>query len=199
MSVPYFFVDLEQGSSEWHAWRRLGIGASEAPALLSESPWKTRAELLSEKCAPSRPPRTSPAMAFGTATEPEARAAYERSLGLAVLPVCVQSTERDWLRASLDGLSADGQRVVEIKCGRSAHAYTTRRGRPPRYYMGQLQHILAVTGLDAIDFWCYLPGEPSVHLRVGRDEAYINRLLAEEQSFWSEVLENRARLDRAAD
>ncbi len=199
MALPYFRVNLEQGSDEWHAWRRQGIGASEAPAILGECPWTTRAQLLAEKCGDSRRQPTTAAMAFGTATEPEARASYVAEAGVPVEPVCVQSAERAWLRASLDGLSTDGQRAVEIKCGRTVHAYATRRRRVPRYYVGQLQHTLAVTGLDAIDFWCYLPSELPVHLRVGRDEAYIRRLLAEEQAFWSEVLETRARGDRAKD
>jgi hypothetical protein len=54
--------------------------------------------------------------------------------------------------------------------------------RVPRYYVGQLQHILAVTGLRDIDFWCYLPGLQEVHLRQLREE---------EEMFWEEVLLGR--------
>ena len=59
--------------------------------------------------------------------------------------------------------------------------------------MGQLQHILAVTGLEAIDFWCYLPKKPPVLVTVARDEGYIGRLLEEEAAFWAEVVAERAR------
>ena len=193
LSLPYFRVDLDQGSDEWLAWRTQGIGASEAAAIMGENPWKSRRSLLAEKTGVSRPWSGNAAMAFGTATEPEARARYVATLGVAVEPACVQSHGREWLRASLDGLSVDGLRVVEIKCGKSVYAATARTGRPPRYYVGQLQHILAVTELEAIDFWCYWPGEPEVRVRVGRDDAYIGRLMAAEEAFWLEVRELRSR------
>jgi len=32
-------VDLEQGTPQWLAWRRAGIGASEAPVIMGLSPW----------------------------------------------------------------------------------------------------------------------------------------------------------------
>jgi putative phage-type endonuclease len=188
MSLPYVRVNLEQGSDEWLAWRTCGIGASEAPAILGENPWKSREQVLAEKCGLAERSATSPAMAFGTATEPEARASYVATLGVPVEPVCVQSLARDWLRASLDGFSVDGRTVVEIKCGTRVHARTAKTRQPPRHYVGQLQHILAVTGLEAIDFWCYLPGRPPVHVKVARDEAFIRRMLELEEAFWAEVV-----------
>jgi len=193
MSPPYVRVSFDQGSAPWLAWRTGGIGASDAPTLLCENPWRSRTELLSEKCGRARPVPTSAAMAFGTRTEPEARARYIEAVGVPVEPACLQSTAQPWLRASLDGFSADGARVVEIKCGWNLYQTTANSGQPPRHVVGQLQHILAVTGLDAIDFWCYLPKKAPVLVTVPRDEAYIDRLLAEEAAFWAEVVAERSR------
>jgi predicted phage-related endonuclease len=50
-----------------------------------------------------------------------------------------------------------------------------------------MQHILAVTGLASLDFWCYLPGCPELLLPVERDDAYIERLLNAELEFWNRV------------
>ena len=47
--MPYTRITLEQGTAEWLAWRTQGIGASEAPAILGENPWKSRRALLAEK------------------------------------------------------------------------------------------------------------------------------------------------------
>jgi predicted phage-related endonuclease len=80
---------------------------------------------------------------------------------------------------------------VEIKCGRSVYARTSESGQVPDYYYGQLQHILAVTGLPIIDFWCYLPGLPELLVPVKRDDRYIARLIDAEKRFWSEVLRSR--------
>jgi putative phage-type endonuclease len=86
----------------------------------------------------------------GTALEPEARRRYEAKSGLRVLPKCIQSMKMPWLRASLDGMSDDGKHVVEIKCGERVYHATKHDGEPPRYYYGQLQHILAITNLNLI-------------------------------------------------
>ena len=94
------------------------------------------------------------------------------------------------LRASVDGLSDDGSMVVEIKCGNSVYRKTAASGRIPDYYYGQLQHVLAVTGLASIDFWCYLPDCPEVLVTVPRNEDYIKRLLEKEFLFWQKVLQS---------
>ena len=131
-------------------------------------------------------------MALGLRLEPEARAYYGRTVGEGVEPVCLESTERPWLRASLDGLSAEGDRVVEIKCGRGAYWRTAQTGQPPEYYYGQLQHVLAVTGLSAIDFVCYFPPESPICVSIQRDDAYIAELLKKEEAFWNELTRRRA-------
>jgi putative phage-type endonuclease len=127
-------------------------------------------------------------MARGTALEPEARKRYEIKSGIRVAPACLQSLKYEWLRASVDGLSADGSAVVEIKCGESVYRTSSKSLKVPKHYIGQLQHILAVTGLEAIDFFCYLPGRPEVHLRIARDDSYIERLLEDEGLFWKKMM-----------
>jgi len=184
--TPYRIVDLEQGTEAWLNWRDQGLGASDAPTVMGENPWKSRAKLLEKKRRRVRPP-VNAAMARGTALEPKARSRYEILTGIVVRPVCLESTSFQWLRASVDGLSEDGLSVVEIKCGESVYNKSASSGRVPGYYVGQLQHILAVTGLEAIDFWCYLPRRPEVHLSVQRDQRYIDRLLRAEEKFWIDL------------
>jgi putative phage-type endonuclease len=183
---PYRVVDLAQGTEEWRAWRDQGLGASDAPVVMEESPWKNPAQLLEEKRF-GRRLRVNPAMARGTALEPEARRRYEKVTGTTVLPLCLQSTNYEWLRASVDGLSDDGKSVVEIKCGERVYRESASTRRVPAYYIGQLQHTLAVTGLEEIYFWCYLPGRPEVHLVIQRDQSYIDRLLVAEERFWRDL------------
>lgn len=187
---PYKIVSIAQGTSEWHAWRSQGIGASDAPTIMRENPWKTRQQLLTEKLNDHRQSPNA-AMARGTALEPEARKFYERKTGRKVRPACLQNTDLDWLRASVDGLSNDEQSIVEIKCGIRVYEETALSRQVPEHYYGQLQHILAVTGLSTIDFWCYLPGRPDVHIVIERDKKYIELLLREELSFWQEFLRQK--------
>lgn len=193
-SASFTTVDLEQGTAEWLAWRRGGIGASDMPTIMGENPWKTASQLLDEKCSELQP-GSSAAMARGSALEPEARSFFETKIGLQMMPACLQSVSAGWLRCSVDGMAADWSRVVEIKCGESVYRKTALSRQVPPYYVGQLQHILAVTNLASIDFWCYLPGRPEVHLVVPRDENYITRLVEVGYTFWIQAEKRRAQLE----
>jgi len=185
----YIIVELEQGTREWLEWRHKGIGASDAPVVMGENPWKTAAQLLHEKRGrAARESVQNAAMARGTLLEPEARRRYISRTGRDVQPACLQSSEHEWLRASIDGLTNSGDVVVEIKCGESVYRNTSQNGCVPDYYYGQLQHILAVTGLQSLDFWCYLPGLSDLLVPVKRDNNYIERLLNLEFQFWKNVL-----------
>ena len=190
MSDEFRIVALKQGTAEWLAWRRDGIGASDAPAIMGENPWKDPEQVLAEKLSLSVD-SYSRAMERGSALEPEARRQYEQTFGIRMKPECLQSNAYDWLRASVDGLSQEAQRVVEIKCGSSVYRHTAASGEPPGYYYGQLQHILAVTGYRSIDFWCYLPSRPGVHVCVPRSDDYIQRLIETEHAFWERVRARR--------
>lgn len=183
---PYKVIAIQQGTEAWHDWRDKGLGASDAPTIMGENPWKSATKLLEEKL---RKFRATPnkAMLRGTALEPEARRLYERTTGISVFPSCLQSTKYDWLLASVDGLANDGSSVVEIKCGYQVHKHAASTHQVPTYYIGQVQQILAVTGLAVLDFWCYLLGQPQVHLQVARDNEYIERLLEVEQRFWEKL------------
>ena len=185
VSRPYQIIALVERSSAWWEWRQGGIGSADAATILGAKPSKSPERLLLEKQHP--PPEAG--RHFGRARsaglERAARALYCIAAGLTVTPTCVQSLVRPWQRASLDGLSTDGERAVEIKCGQAAYASAAARGRPPRHHTPQLQHILAVTGLPVIDYWCYLPACAPLRLEVRRDEAYQQRLLAAEEAFWN--------------
>jgi len=183
----FSLIHLEQGTEDWHAWRRKGIGASDAPTIMGENPWKKRNELMSEKRTGHIVPQTH-VMRRGHRLEPEARKEYETALRRQVTPQCLQSVKHAWLLASVDGISADHSTVVEIKCGKGAYSYSRSKGKAPQYYYAQLQHILAVTNLDVIDYWSYQPKCPSIHIVVERDLAYIERMLHEEFEFWNEFL-----------
>ena len=188
VNTAYTVVNLKQGTTEWLEWRSNGIGASDAPAIMGENPWKSPAHLLSEKLGTARKFGGNAAMARGTALEPEARKRYEAISEVCVTPACLQSNRHEWQRASVDGLAEDGNAVVEIKCGEVVYKKTAGSGQVPGYYIGQLQHILAVTELPHIDFFCWLPNRPEIHLRIKRDDHYIARLIVAEQEFWQRLV-----------
>jgi len=190
--MPFSIVDIDQGNARWLQWRSGGLGASDAPAVMGENPWKSRKRLLKEKVDAMAGVvshwRGNAAMSRGNALEPEARRLYAGHTGHNVAPACLQSNRYEWLRASVDGICFTAGAVVEIKCGDKAYAHSSEKRAVPRYYYGQLQHILAVTGYPRIDFWCWVPGRQPQHIEITRDEPYIDRMLDTEAAFWDEVL-----------
>jgi putative phage-type endonuclease len=187
MSRPYHIIDVNEGTDAWREWRQGGIGSSDASTIMGENPFKTAAGLFLEKQQPKREAERNFARTQGRILEPIARAQYCIQAGLQLEPACVQNLERPWLRASLDGISADGEHLVEIKCGPSAYRRAADSLRPSRNHLGQLQHVLAVTGRPVIDIWYYFSPNPPVRLEVRRDEGYIKRLLIAEEAFWKRL------------
>ena len=184
-NCPYKEIELEQGSPEWRRWRLEGFGASDAPVLMGGNPWKSIEELIDEKRGLCKEPANEN-MRRGTRLEPEARDKYCKKVGFKVNPICLQHKKYSWARASLDGISEDRKKVVEIKCGESAYNCAVG-GDVPTYYYGQLQHILFITGLKIIDFWCYLPGRQGILLKIDRDDPYIEELIEKGEEYKSEL------------
>jgi putative phage-type endonuclease len=183
----FTIVPLQQGTDDWREWRHNGIGASDASAIMGENRFKSVAQLLQEKRGQVLDCGQNAAMARGAELEPEARSLYIATTGRQMRPACLQSTRYEWLRASLDGLAFNDDAAVEIKCGQSAYQVASQTHSVPDYYYGQMQHILAVTGFDSLDFWCYWPGYPALLIPVPRNIAYIERLLTNELKFWEQV------------
>ena len=135
-------------------------------------------------------------MQRGKRLEPLARLAYVNHTGIDVEPVCVQSREHPWMRASLDGLSADGRHVVEIKCpGEKDHRLAASGCVPEKYY-AQLQHILAVTGLGEIYYWSFR-FDHTVLLKVDRDDGLYRRPDGKRGRFLDAGLRNHRRPRRS--
>jgi putative phage-type endonuclease len=172
----------------------MGIGASDASVIMGESRLKDVAELLIEKRGPAFDFGRNALSVRGTELEDHARQRYIIKTGKNVSAACLQSTEFEWLRASVDGITETYDSVVEITCGDSIYRRTAKNLRVPEYCFGQLQHILALTGFDLMDFWCTSPGCDDLLIPVKRDNVYIERLLHVEKDFWKQVASHRLSL-----
>src|SRR5215470_5420102 len=135
---------LHQNTREWHGWRRGGIGASDAPVIMGETPFKTPRALWSIKTGRKQEAQAGTAAQRGRQLEAFARRVYERRTGIQVEPLCLVHQQFEWMRASLDGLSFDGSTLVEIKCPLNLRdRASAQEGRIPSQYHAQVQHQLA--------------------------------------------------------
>jgi putative phage-type endonuclease len=148
-------IQLVQGSPEWHAHRRGLRNASETPAVLGISPWVTPYQLWLLKTGRAEQ-AVNTAMQRGTALEPLARHAYEVETGHVMQPLVLQD---GLYSASLDGMTLDGDLIVEIKVPYKGAASTlwqsVEGGEVPAYYAAQIQHQLMVSGASQAHLWIY--------------------------------------------
>jgi putative phage-type endonuclease len=178
---------FEQGSTSWLAWRMGGIGASDAPAVMGESPWMTAMQLWELKTGRRKPEPSNYQMRRGRALEDMAREKYSEMVGITVDKMCAEHQEFNFLRASLDGANKENGKVVEIKCPGKKDHEKALSGQIPRKYLWQLVHILAVTGLDKIDYFSF-DGREGVILTFHRDEKLEEQLLTTLKKFWDCVI-----------
>jgi putative phage-type endonuclease len=189
-------VDLEQGTPAWEAWRATRRMASESSALLKCSPWPPRTpyELFEVKTG-RRKVRVTPAMSRGVELEATARALYEITRSDLMVPYVVDGD--GGYAASLDGLSFDGARILEIKVpfkGTASDLWArAARGQVPMHYMAQVQHQLLVTGADLCDFAVYAGDAHQLTIiEVMPDLGMQARIRAAWDAFWPDYAAGRA-------
>lgn len=168
-------VPLTQNTPEWLAYRQSMRNASESAALLQCSPWVTPYQLWLDKTG-RRQVRVTQAMQRGTDLEPLARQAYEEQTGLVMQPLVLQAGRYS---ASLDGMTLDGDLVLEIKCplrgSRSDLWQDVLGGAVPEHYRVQLQHQLMVSGAAQAHLWIF-DGSHGILHEIGRDEGLMQRI-----------------------
>jgi predicted phage-related endonuclease len=147
--------NLEQGTQEWLDKRAEEYTASEAPAMMNESKFKSRNQLLDEKKTGKTKPvsqKQQEIFGKGHVTESDSREIiqFER---LEDFPPVVGSrvVEGLPLLASLDGLNANGL-IFEHKLFNATLAENVRNGVLEPAYYWQLEHQMLVFGVEKVLF-----------------------------------------------
>src|SRR5690349_14952348 len=112
-------VKLDQGSPEWHQWRKSKIGGSDAPIIMQIYPWKNRMDLWKEKVGIKENNFSNDNIERGIKLEPIARSFISKEMGLEFEPIVAEHSSLKWMGVSLDGISKDKKVAIEIKCPRN--------------------------------------------------------------------------------
>lgn len=177
-------VKLKQGSADWREWRKGGIGSSDAPVLMLESPWESVADLWRRKTGRLDPKATNAAMQHGLDCEQAAREALCAFTGEFFAPCCQEDSTHPFLRVSLDGWT--GSLAAEIKSPVSEAKWMEMSTAVPDYYRAQLQFQLMVTETPRLYFWPFYEGRGNL-LVIERDDPYIVELRRRAIQFWRAV------------
>ncbi|WP_066017885.1 YqaJ viral recombinase family protein [Endozoicomonas atrinae] len=140
-------INVKQGSPEWLALRRAHFTASEAPAMMGDSPFISRDQLIYQKVTGYTPPVTPQQQHrfdMGHAAEAEARPIIEAQEMKTLFPVTgTRTVEGLPLLASFDGLDLDRKLIFEHKLWNpKVIAQIEGEGIEPGYYWQLEQQLL---------------------------------------------------------
>ncbi len=145
-------VQLIQGTAEWHAHRASHLNASDAPAMMGCSPYKTRAQLVREVATgivAEVDAATQRRFDDGHRYEELARPLAEKIIGEELFPVTGTSGK---FSASFDGLTLLEDTAFEHKslndALRAAMADGCTGADLPLHYQVQMEHQLLVSGAE---------------------------------------------------
>lgn len=155
MNAPTI-LNLVQGSPEWHQHRATALNASDAPAMMGASKYRSRADLIRERATGIVPEVDAATLRLfdrGHAAEAAARQYAEARIGEDLYPV-ILARDVDGLRlsASLDGQTLDGATVWEHKLFSASLAAQVLAGELEPHYYWQLEHQLLVSGAERVIF-----------------------------------------------
>lgn len=191
----------DQTREEWLAWRRLGIGGSDAPILMGMNQYRGALSLYVDKMDrgldPSEP---GEAAYWGTTLEDLVAQEFAKRTGLEVRRPPVQNLRhpdypfmqgtpdrfvyRSAVEADLHPLKPIG--ILEVK------TCTLRKEwdwdpNPPEAPVCQLRHYMAVAGVSLGWVACLIGGQRYIHHEIQRDPAFEAKLIEVEQQFWWHV------------
>jgi len=185
---------LQQGGKDWLRWRDGGIGGSEASViyrgdLFGKTPYGLWMKKLGLVESVSFTQVQQAHLDRGHALEPEARKQFIERTGITVEPLCVQSSEHHFMYASLDGINAARDVIVEIKAPAEGMFIKTLESGIPDYYYDQVQHQIKVVNAREAYYFAFNPEiKPYIYIeRILPDPAHIQELIRKEEIFWRHV------------
>lgn len=188
---------IPEGREDWLEKRQGGIGGSDAAAVLELSPWKSRLALWAEKTGIVEQPNLDELeyIEWGQVFEEPIAKKYVQVTGRTLIDhgrfAIRTSDAHPFMHCTIDReiLPFDGQPGPGDLSVKNVGAFKLKdwEVEPPVQYQIQLQHELAVTGLQWGSFAVLIGGQKFAWLDVPRNEKFIDYLIEKEAEFWDLV------------
>ena len=191
------FVDTSTASrEEWLNLRRGGIGGSDAGAIMGVNKYATPLSVYLSKKENAQNVGNA-ATEWGNILEDPIRQKTREEFGCRIetVPGMFTSRKHTFMNANLDGLIyfdtetqvgngvAKGLCGHEIKTSRNGDGFTD--DAIPESYYAQVQHYMAVTGLETFILTAFIFSEyMGRHYVIPRNEKFIKNLIKIEEDFW---------------
>jgi len=183
---------------KWLAARMHGVGASESAALFGVSPWHTKLSLWAEKAGKlQREDDAAGAewLDWGNILEPLIADRYATVTGSEIwqggpfciathptIPILFATPDRLVLRSP----NRTTRGALQIKNASAYKAHDWNEG-PPDFVQCQVQHEMAVLGLDWASVAVLIGGNKFRYFDVERNDAFIAELFEQVRLFWQMV------------
>lgn len=187
-------IELET-EKDWLAARRLGIGASEAAAVLGVSPYQSPMGLYADKLGLlGDDEAATEAIEWGLMLQPVIVGRYRYVTGRPTWETPPYTLRRSrshpFMVATLDALTSieGGPRVpLEVK-NVGGYKAADWREEPPLWVQIQAQHQMAVLGSEQASVAALIGGNRFVFCDVPRNDRFIAALIERLGDFWEALL-----------
>ncbi len=195
MNRPYTVIPTSGWTrEEWlEARRTLGIGGSEASAIVGMSRYDSPMSVWLRKTGRIPQKDVGDAAEWGNILEPIVAEHWAKKTGRKIRnrKVMLRSIEWPWMLANVDRWvlkdETEEEALLEVKTGGYFRLKEWDDGRVPDEYAVQMQHYLAVTGYRRIYYAALIGGQHPIDGHIDRDEDAIAALVKLERDFWTLV------------
>lgn len=177
--------------SEWLKLRRKGIGGSDASAVAGLNRYKSPVGVFLDKTGQIEPEEAGEAAYWGNVLEDVVAREFSLQSGLRVQRSnkLYQHPKHEFMLGNVDRLIMDkggrGIGILECKTASAYKADEWNDERVPDEYAIQLQHYMAVLGVDYGYFAVLIGGQKFQYKLVERNDKIIDSLIQIEDEFWN--------------
>lgn len=179
---------------EWLALRKkLGVGGSDASAVIGFNPYKSAFTLWAEKTGRIPEFEGNLITEVGSYLEEFVAKLFERETGKKVRRKnrMLVNSDYPWAFGDVDRLVVGEKALVEIKTTNSFPIMKqVRNGEFPEQYYAQVVHYLAVSGLEKAYLAVLIGCRDFKIFELERDEGEIEALMNAEEEFWNGYVKN---------
>ena len=187
----YKSTGIKYLSPAWESKRKsLGIGGSEASAIVGMNPYMSAFSVFWDKVNGSAPKEISEAMRQGSDLEEYVAQRFCAETGKKVKrnSFMLQSIKYPFMLADVDRFVVGENALVECKCTLNSQGYSyADADNIPAYHLIQCLHYMSVVGVDKVYLATLVYGKGFYIVEIDRSkyESDITALIEIEERFWN--------------
>lgn len=175
---------------QWLAYRRKGIGGSDAATVVGLNPYRSLYELWADKQGMLPDKEDTEAMRVGRDLEQYVADRFCEATGKKVqkLPYMYAHDKYPFITANIDRKVVGENAALECKTTSVFNKFDFENGQVPANYLCQCYHYMNVTGYDKMYLAVLILGKGFYWYEIERNEEQQAALLKAEIDFWQEYV-----------